>query len=612
MKTKYILLTLVLFLTTLTLTAQTWDEIIKLSASNGASGDSFGYESVSIDGNKAIVGSGAKNSSTGSVYVFELSGGTWSETAILTASNGVAGDFFGRSISLSGDKILVGADGKNSSEGSAYVFELSGGTWSQTAILTASNGLADDRFGYAVSINGDKTIVGAFGKTSNTGSAYIFELSGSTWTETDILTASNGAANDRFGSSVSISGDRALIGAWGADSYKGSAYVFELSGSTWTEVILLASNGASVDNFGESVSISGDRILVGARGVNSATGSAYVFELSGGTWSETAILSASDATTGDYFGESVNINGNKAIVGAYAKNTNTGSAYIYELSGSSWTETAILTASDVATSGDFGRGVMISGNTAIMGAPRGNSKKGAAYIFQFTCPTTAPTGTAAQSFCGVGTVADLTATGTEITWYADATTTIALASTDALVDGAIYYATDTDGCESQTRFEVTVTINPTLDSTVSVAGNTITATTKTATYQWLDCDNANAVISGATDASYTPTTSGNFAVEVTENGCSATSACTALSFVGLDEKSLSNLTIFPNPTQKEVMLSLTEQVKLELKDINGKILFVDKNASGNYTIDLSIYTKGLYFVSVSNRKGSATYKLIKE
>jgi len=327
-------------------------EDAKLTASDGAAGDFFGF-SVSMSGDKAVVGAQGDDDAgpdSGSAYVFEKDGGTWTQTAKLTASDDEAGDSFGVSVSISGDKAVVGAafdDDAGPDSGSAYVFEKDGGTWTQTAKLTASDDEAGDSFGVSVSMSGDTAVVGALlddDSGADSGSAYVFEKDGGTWTQTAKLTASDGAAGDFFGFSVSMSGDTAVVGALldddsGADS--GSAYVFEKDGGTWTQTAkLTASDDAARDSFGDSVSISGDKAVVGARGDDDAgpdSGSAYVFEKDGGTWTQTAKLTASDGAGGDRFGSSVSISGDKAVVGAAFDNdagSRSGSAYVFEFAPS--------------------------------------------------------------------------------------------------------------------------------------------------------------------------------------------------------------------------------------------------------------------------------------
>ena len=194
---------------------------------------------MSIFSDYALIGAygdGDNGSYSGSAYVFHRSGSTWSQQAKLIASDGAAFDWFGHSVSISGDYALVGApddDDNGSNSGSAYVFQRSGSTWTQQAKLIASDGAADDRFGFSVSISGDYALVGAYGDGDNgsaSGSAYVFQRSDSTWTQQVKLKASDGAADDVFGYSVSISGDCALVGAYGDDdngTESGSIYFFE-------------------------------------------------------------------------------------------------------------------------------------------------------------------------------------------------------------------------------------------------------------------------------------------------------------------------------------------------------------------------------------------------
>ncbi|MBI4703474.1 MAG: FG-GAP repeat protein [Deltaproteobacteria bacterium] len=214
----------------------------------------------------------------------------WGEQKLL-ASDGAAEDWFGYSVSLSGDTALVGAhqeDDNGNDSGSAYVFVRSGASWTEQAKLLASDGAADDWFGYSVSLSGDTALVGAYGdddKDKERGSAYVFIRNGASWTEQAKLVASDGHDGDQLGISVSLSGDTALVGAYhdndnGKDS--GSVYVFIRNGASWTEQAkLVASDGASGDEFGFSVSFSGDTALVGAYYDNDNgkdSGSAYVFQ----------------------------------------------------------------------------------------------------------------------------------------------------------------------------------------------------------------------------------------------------------------------------------------------------------------------------------------------
>ncbi len=210
--------------------------------------------------------------------------------------------------------------------------------------LTASDAASGDQFGHTVSVSGEYAVVGAVNDNSGEGSAYIFVRSGTTWTQNQRLTASDASAGHKFGSSVSVSGDYAVVGAYGDNSREGSAYVFVHSGSAWTQQQkLTASDAASGDQFGYSVSVSGDYVVVGASvdgPAGSTRESAYVFVRSGTTWTQQQKLAASDAAWSDYFGFSVSVSGDYAVVGAWGDN----SAYIFVRSGTAWTQQQKLTA----------------------------------------------------------------------------------------------------------------------------------------------------------------------------------------------------------------------------------------------------------------------------
>ncbi|MCY7356895.1 MAG: FG-GAP repeat protein [Rudanella sp.] len=368
-------------------------------ANDGAAEDQFGF-SVAISGDYAVVGTPADdigaNSKQGSAYVFVRNGSTWTQQVKLTASDGAASDFFGASVAISGDYVVVGAFaddiGSNNNQGSAYVFVRTGSSWTQQAKLTADDGAADDNFGNSVAVSGDYVVVGALsddnGVNTNQGSAYVFVRSGTLWPQQVKLIASDGAANDIFGSSVAISGNYALVGAFrddnGANTDQGSAYVFARSGTFWLQQPkLITSDGALDDQFGISVAISGDYALVGAYKDNIETntdqGSAYVFVRSGSTWTQQARLTASDGALDDQFGISVAISGDYALVGAFRNdngaNTDQGSAYVFLRIGTNWQPVRSITDNAPANTKN-GYGVGISNGTFIIGGSGFNSDKG--------------------------------------------------------------------------------------------------------------------------------------------------------------------------------------------------------------------------------------------
>jgi hypothetical protein len=366
-------------------------EDAKLLASDGTTADHLGT-SVSLSGDTVVVGA---PDDSGSAYVFVRSGTTWTEQAKLLPGDGAAGDWFGYSVAVSGDTAVVGArleDGNGEASGSAYVFVRSGTTWTEQAKLAASDGAASDTFGDSVCVSGDTAVAGACGDDDNgsgSGSAYVFVRSSGVWTQEQKLTASDGAASDQFGISISVSGDTAAVGAHRDDDNgdaSGSAYVFVRSGTTWTqEQKLTASDAAGGDHFGVSVSVSGDTAVVGAAG--SGSGSAYVFVRSGTTWIEEAKLTASDSAADDQFGCSVSVSGDTAVVGACGdedNGTGSGSAYVFVRSGTTWTEQGKLRASDGTEYDSLGAAVTVSGNTVVAGAPYGEDngyESGSAYVF---------------------------------------------------------------------------------------------------------------------------------------------------------------------------------------------------------------------------------------
>lgn len=384
-------------------------DLFKVTASDANTGDWFGF-AVAVDANYAIVAAPRYDSYEGAAYIFEYNDGNWTEQAKLTADDGAAGDFFGSSVSISANHAIVGAAGDDNYTGSAYIFECNDGDWTQQAKLTASDEDAGDWFGHSVSISGDCAIVGAWlnNTTAGTeaGSAYIFyrhEGGTNNWGQQSILTASdaNDTAYDGFGYSVSINGDYVMVGAIGDDPngyHSGSAYIFKYNGS---QVKLTASDGAEHDRFGWSVAIDGYYAIVGAHKNDengNDAGAAYIFapnEADPNNWDQLAKLTAPDAAEDDRFGYSVAIGAGHALVGAYRNDeggSNAGAAYIFapnDVDPSNWDQLAKLTAPDAAADDYFGCSAAIGiGRRAIVGAhldDDNGSESGSAYILKL-CP----------------------------------------------------------------------------------------------------------------------------------------------------------------------------------------------------------------------------------
>ncbi|MCD4825170.1 MAG: FG-GAP repeat protein [Phycisphaerae bacterium] len=398
-----------------------WADVVqdaKLTASDAAAGDYFG-RSVGISGSYAVSGAYGDDDAgggSGSAYIYYKDQGgvdTWGQQAKLTASDAAGDDYFGYAVNISNSYTIVGAygdDDNGSLAGSAYIFyKDQGGTnnWGQQVKLTATDTSAGDRLGCSVGISGAYAISGAYGdddggSRSDAGSAYIFykdQGGANTWGQQAKFTASDAAASDYFGKSVAISGSYAISGAYGDDdagSYSGSAYIFyKDQGGTdaWGQQIkLTASDAASDDCFGYSVAISGDYAVAGAysdddieKGSNS--GSAYVFKRDGDQWTQIAKLTADDGAADDKFGYSVAIDGEKIIIGTYWDDDNgdsSGSAYIFELIGEVWTQTGKITAADGAADDEFGYSVGVSGDYFFAGARGDDSDTGSTYLYSTT------------------------------------------------------------------------------------------------------------------------------------------------------------------------------------------------------------------------------------
>lgn len=406
----------------LTLCGQVAEEQIqKILPGDGAAKDEFG-SAVSISLNYAIVGAyrdDDNGDASGSAYIFDkdhTGNNTWGQVKKLVPSDGAADARFGFSVDISGDYAIAGADlddeqGVNS--GSVYIFyKNQGGTnnWGLVKKITSADGAANDYFGNSVNISGEYLIVGAQGDDdngNNSGSAYIFyKNQGGTdnWGQVKKITPADGSSDDLFGISVCISGNYAVAGADFDDdmgSNSGSAYIFHRDqGGTdnWGQVKkITASDGDTEDHFGVSTEISGNHIIVGAPledALGNASGSAYIYSKNqGGTdnWGQVKKITASNGAPYDMFGGGLSILGNYALIGAKGDDTlfgdNTGSAYVFHKDQggtNNWGAVRKLYAQDAAMDDYFGTALALSGYYAIIGAP-GNedngTSSGSAYSF---------------------------------------------------------------------------------------------------------------------------------------------------------------------------------------------------------------------------------------
>jgi uncharacterized repeat protein (TIGR01451 family) len=422
-----------------------------VKASNTDDYDQFGV-SVAMSGNTLVVGAYDEASNAtgvdgdqsdnsldgaGAVYVYVRNGDTWSQQAYIKASNPDVDDHFGQSVAISGDTLVVGAFGEDSkatgiggnqdddtvgSAGAVYVFTRSGTDWSQQAYIKASNTAEFQRFGTSLAISGETLAVGAPGDSLNTGAVYVFTRNVTTWSQQAVIKASNAEERDFFGNAVALFGDTLAVGATGEDSNAtgvggdqsnnsqgttnaGAVYVFTRSNNAWSQkAYIKASNTGYNDEFGVSIAISADFLVIGASGEDSngkgidgsqntktsgGSGAVYVFQGSGASWSQVTYIKASNADESDNFGNALALSGNRLLVGARLEdskatgqdgnqnsnllNHNAGAAYVFVHDGESWSQQSYLKASNTYREAFFAGAVTISGDYLAVGATRDNS-----------------------------------------------------------------------------------------------------------------------------------------------------------------------------------------------------------------------------------------------
>ncbi len=355
---------------------------VKISASDAREFGKFGTF-VSVSGDRAVV------SSAHGVYVFRLDGATWTQEAKLTINDQEQPETIIPRVSIDGRYCLLGVPQSNHAgpnSGCVYVFRREGTEWMEHATLTPSDAAAGARFGTSVAISGERCVIGAWGDDTvalDGGAAYVFRRDGMAWVEEAKLTVREAKVEDGFGMSVSISGEYCVISGVRTQAdfdhnRPGSAYVFHRVASRWVQQARLTPN--DVDGWGlfgfYPVAISRDRLVVGGHRADGA-GAAYVFRRDGDEWVQEARLSGHIADrTG--FGASISIGEGYAVVGAH------GAAYLFHLDGAKWKQAALLTVEDVTFRDSFGHAVAIDASHCIVAACRANirgEKAGAVFIW---------------------------------------------------------------------------------------------------------------------------------------------------------------------------------------------------------------------------------------
>jgi hypothetical protein len=320
-----------------------WVQEAKLSPTNPDDEDFFG-SAVAIDGDTALVGNEIARDFQGVVYTYTRQNGAWTPSSILTATGGAPDDRFGVSTALQGDTAAFGAQGKNADQGAVYVFNRIAGTWQQSQLLSASDAAAADGFGYDVAIDGDVMVVGAYHSSqhgTNSGSAYVFRRQAGTWVQESKLEASDPRPGADFGWTVSVSGQRIMVGApYDTNqgiSGAGAAYVFDYDSAThaWVQTAKWVSPTPELEGgYGIGVSLKNDLAVVGAYGEIWATGNAYVYRRTVGTWALEKKITPPKGILNDRFGYVVPTDGQSVFVGAYGDGNQgyeTGALYVYDL-----------------------------------------------------------------------------------------------------------------------------------------------------------------------------------------------------------------------------------------------------------------------------------------
>ncbi len=371
-----------------------WEPMFELKAPDPCQGAFYGY-SVSTDGGFVAISAPWKNSSQGAVYIYEINNSELEYTTMLLPPDLNDANRFGYSVCLDSNRLVVGTY----TEEEIYVYDYNGTQWSSNPEILSVAG-SDKYFGISVGIDGNTIVVGAEGNISQTGAAYVFDYNGVSWDYSQTLTNPGGDNGDQFGSAVCIDADVIVVGSdeqfevgAGDPNYRrGSVCVFRQSGGTWSlEQKILDPNTTTNDLFGYSVSVSGDTFVAGSYkhdyGVNAIAGAALVYKCNGSSWIKEATLYSPNADTSYAFGNSVAIDGNSILVGEMYYDgaaSNSGAAFLFKRICGSWSQGQKCEDPLGAVNDYFGRSVAIDGQTAIAGAYRddqGQTDSGAVHIF---------------------------------------------------------------------------------------------------------------------------------------------------------------------------------------------------------------------------------------
>jgi len=565
-----------------------WYQKQKLVPSDRTASDYFGY-ALSIDSNQLAIGAYEKDAlpytHAGAVYIFNKNlNGIWQEAQKLIMPDTSTKIHFGSSLEINNDFLIVGAPLEDKDTlasnllmdaGAAYIFKKDiTGTWVFNQKLIAPDRAISDFFGLKVAIDGNYAIVSAYREDEDTlgqntlndaGSVYIYEKDNNDyWHFKQKITASDRSANDRFGTSLALYNNIAVISTPLEDE---------------------DANGTNT---------------------KSNAGSAYIFERNAnGKWIQKQKIVNGDRAINDFFGISVDINQNQIIVGAEQESEDengintimsAGSAYVFEKNTNGlWIQKQKIVASDRGTPIDlFGHAVAIFNSNIIVGAhfededeTGGNplNGSGSAYIFEYCNPTTAVIYDTACYF------------------YASPSGNYVWNNSGTYYDTII----NTKGCDSLLTIHLHI-LN--LNMGVAVNGATLNSNTTNVNYQWVDCNNNFSPILGATNQNYTAIANGDYAVIVANNFCIDTSACYNINSVGINNHFINDrITLTPNPNNGKFTIQGNNITEIIITDIFGKIIYKEKSILNTIEINLDLAT-GIYIATISIHENIVTKKLI--
>lgn len=321
---------------------------------------------VALSGTTMVAGAPMDRHDSGRAYVFGQVAGRWREVAVLRGSDTVEGDRFGSSVAVYGNTIVVGAEGKAKHSGGAYVFDRMTTGWQQIAELNDPGRNAGDGFGWSVALSGSVLAVGAIGFGPDVGRAYAFSKSRGSWHETAELEVPGTVAYDEFGGSVAVSGDTIVVGSQ-QHGLSGNAYVFTKTAKGWEQPVdLFEPDPTGMDWFGCSVAVSGPVIAVGADG-HRGGGRVYMFTLRSARWALATELKASGSAPDGWFGDSVSLSGETVAVGAENRASGAGRVYVFAATDHGFRQLAELEAGDPTANTNFGQSVSVSRNNIAVG-----------------------------------------------------------------------------------------------------------------------------------------------------------------------------------------------------------------------------------------------------